>query len=90
MTKAVETLKNSLLDAIIDGEFGNGIVVSVADLKSTFAGKFEDSTLETFLPNSELGALTSGYHRFTIRISKGVYRVHPAELLDRMRDRKLV
>lgn len=90
MAKAVEILRNLLLDAIIDGEIGNGIVVSVADLKATFAGKFEDSTLETFLPNSEMGALTSGYHRFTIRISKGMCRIHPTELLDRMRTRQLV
>ena len=90
MTKSAEILRNLLLDAVIDGEIGKGIVVSVAELKSKFFGKFEDSTLDTFLSNSELGALTSGYHRFTIRISKGLYRIHPTELLHRMRDRKLV
>ena len=83
-------LRMLLLDAVIDGGFGSGIVVSVADLKTTFAGKFKEKTLDTFLSNSEMGALTSGYHRFTIRIDKGLYQIHPVELLYRMRDRKLV
>ena len=90
MAKSEEILRNLLLDAVIDGEFGSGIVVSVADLKTTFAGKFKEKKLDTFLSNSEMGALTSGYHRFTIRIDKGLYQIHPVELLYRMRDRKLV
>ena len=62
-----ETLRNVLLDAVIDGELGNGIVVSTAELKAYAGdGKFSDNYLATFLPNSEMGALTAGYRRFTI------------------------
>jgi hypothetical protein len=90
MNKAEETLKNSLLDAMIDGVIGSGIVVSVADLKTTFSGQYSDNYLNTFLANSEMEALTSGYPAFTSRIGEGLYRIHPVELLYRMRDRKLV
>jgi len=86
-----ESLRNLLLDAVIDGNFGKGIVVSTADLKAKFAGgNFSDNYLATFLPNSEMGALTAGYRRFTIRIDDGMYQIHPVELLYRMRDRGLV
>lgn len=86
-----DSLRNLLLDAVIDGNFGNGIVVSTAELKAKFAGgDFSDNYLSTFLSSSEVGALTSGYHRFTIRIDEGRYQIHPVELLFRMRDRELV
>ncbi len=86
-----ETLRNALLDAVIDGKFGKGLVVSVAELKTYFTESgFSDSYLQTFLPNSEMGALKAGYRRFTIRIGEGVYQIHPVELLYRMRDRGLV
>jgi hypothetical protein len=86
-----ETLRNVLLDAVIEGKLGNGIIVSTAELKAYVAdGKFSDNYLATFLPNSEMGALTAGYRRFTIRVDEGVYQIHPVELLYRMRDRGLV
>lgn len=90
MSKPDETLRHLLLDAVIDGEIGNGIVVSVADLKSKFADRYSENYLNTFLANSEMEADTSGYRQFTFRIGEGVYRIHPVELLYRMRDRKLV
>lgn len=88
---ANESLRNVLLDAVIDGEFGKGIVVSVSELKAKFGGDdYSENYLNTFLANSEMGALTAGYRRFTIRVDDGVYQIHPVELLYRMRDRCLV
>lgn len=87
---ADESLRNVVLDAVIDGTFGNGIVVSVSELKAKFGGDYSENYLNTFLANSEIGALTAGYRRFTIRIDEGVYQIHPVELLYRMRDRGLV
>jgi hypothetical protein len=88
---ANDSLRNVLLDAVINGEFGNGIVVSVSELKATFGGgEYSENYLNTFLANSEMGALTAGYRRFTIRVDDGVYQIHPVELLYRMRDRGLV
>ena len=86
-----ESLRNALLDAVIDGEFGKGIVVSVSELKAKFGGgEYRENYLNTFLANSEMGALTAGYRRFVIRVSEGVYQIHPVELLYRMREKKLV
>lgn len=88
---ADESLRNVLLDAVIDGGFGNGIVVSTPELKAKFGGgEYSENYLNTFLANSEMGALTAGYRRFTIRVGEGVYQIHPVELLYRMRDRGLV
>lgn len=88
---ADDSLRNALLDAVIDGTFGKGIVVTVSELKAKFGGgEYRENYLNTFLANSEMGALTAGYRRFTIRIDEGVYQIHPVELLYRMRDRGLV
>ena len=90
---AVDSLRNVVLDAVIDGKFGKGIVVSVSDLKAKFGGgegEYSENYLNTFLANSEMGALTAGYRRFTVRVDAGVYQIHPVELLYRMRDRGLV
>jgi hypothetical protein len=87
---ADESLRNVVLDAVIDGTFGKGIVVSVSELKAKFGADYSENYLNTFLANSEMGALTAGYRRFTIRVDEGVYQIHPVELLYRMRDRELV
>ena len=88
---ANNSLRNVVLDAVIDGEFGKGIVVSVSELKAKFGGgEYSENYLNTFLANSEMGALTAGYPRFTIRVGEGVYQIHPVELLSRMRERGLV
>lgn len=87
---ADDSLRNKVLDAVIDGEFGKGIVVSVSELKARFGEEYSVNYLNTFLANSEMEALTAGYRRFTIRVGEGVYQIHPVELLYRMRDRGLV
>jgi len=88
---ANDSLRSVVLDAVIDGTFGKGIVVSVSELKAKFGGgEYSENYLNTFLANSEMGAWTAGYRRFTIRIDEGVYQIHPVELLYRMRDRGLV
>jgi len=88
---ANDSLRSVVLDAVIDGNFGKGIVVSVSELKAKFGGgEYSENYLNTYLANSEMGALTAGYRRFTIRVDEGVYQIHPVELLYRMRDRGLV
>jgi hypothetical protein len=85
-----KALRELILNAVIDGELGTGLVVTRQQVMEKFKGKFADNYLSTILANSEMGAKTSGYPPFTIRIADGKYQIHPVELLYRMRDRELI
>jgi hypothetical protein len=83
------TLKDRLLDAIIDGNIGSGIIVTRSEFMDFFRTE-NTSTTGVFLSNSEIntGANHSPtYDHFTTRISTGVYRIHPQSIIDRMNDR---
>lgn len=86
------TLRERFLDAVIDGKLGNGIVVS----RQNFMDYFSDdnpATTGCFLSNSEIvtGQPHSPmYSHFTLRISEGVYHIHPDALRARMIERKLI
>lgn len=90
MNNPINTLRDSILDAVIDGSLGNGIVVTRQQVMTEFNGKFADNYLSVILSNSEMKSNQSGYKPFTIRIAEGKYQIHPAELLARMRDRGLI
>ena len=83
-------LKTRLLDAILDGKFGTGIVVT----RSEFIKYFHDvpeGTTGAFLSNSEMktGVKHSPhYEHFLERIGEAQYRVHPAALLERYAERE--
>lgn len=88
--KVEQALREQILNAVIDGELGDGLVVTRKQVMEKFKGKFEDSYLSVILSNSEMGAKTSGYPPFTIKHGRGKYRIHPVELLYRMRDRGMI
>jgi hypothetical protein len=90
VSNPIKTLRVSIIDAVIDGTLGNGIVVTRQQVMSEFNGKFADKYLSVILSNSEIDANQKGYRPFTIRIDEGKYQIHPLELLYRMHDRKLV
>lgn len=85
------TLRNRLLDAIIDGQLGNGITVTRQDFMRFFSEE-NPATTGCFLSNSEIitgSPHSPTYTHFTQRITEGKYRIHPAALLARMNERDL-
>ena len=85
------SLREKLLDGIIDGKLGTGIIVTRQELINAFPE--EPQTYSgVFLSNSEMetGHHSPTYDHFTIRVSRGRYRIHPQALIDRMRERRLI
>lgn len=83
------TLRERLLDAMLDGEFGNGLVVTRQELIHHFHD-VNEATTGVFLSNSEIttGAPHSPtYTHFTQRLSEGRYRIHPHALCERLAQR---
>ena len=84
------TLRERFLDALIDGRIGKDGVVTRREFMSHFSDE-NPLTTGCFLSNSEM---TSGaehspnYTHFTMRIRKGVYRVHEEAIAERLRDRR--
>ncbi len=86
------TLRNRFLDSIIDGQLGNGITVTRQDFIQFFSNE-NPATTGCFLSNSEIvtGAPHSpNYTHFTLRISEGVYHIHPGALQNRMQERGIL
>ena len=83
------TLRERLLDAILDGKIGKGLVVTRQELMSHF-DDVNSATTGVLLSNSEM---TTGvphsptYTHFTQRISEGQYRIHPSALAERLAQR---
>lgn len=83
------TLRERLLDAMLDGEIGKGLVVTRQELISHF-DDVNSATTGVLLSNSEM---TTGvphsptYTHFTQRISEGRYRIHPGALVERLAQR---
>lgn len=83
------TLRERLLDAMLDGEIGHGLVVTRQELIRHFSD-VNEATTGVLLSNSEIktGAPHSPtYTPFTQRLSEGRYRVHPSALAERLAQR---
>lgn len=86
------TLRNRFLDAVIDGELGNGITITRQAFMSFFLNE-NPATTGCFLSNSEIvtGAPHSpNYTHFTLRVSEGRHRIHPGALQERMIERGIL
>lgn len=86
------TLRERFLDAIIDGQLGNGIIVTRYGFMQFFSSD-NPATTGVFLSNSEIetGTLHSPtYTHFTLRVAEGQYRVHPKAIQERMQQRGLL
>jgi len=82
-------LRERLLDAILDGEIGQGLVITRQELIRYFRD-VNEATTGVLLSNSELttGAPHSPtYTHFTQRLSEGRYRIHPTALAERLIER---
>lgn len=85
------SLRTDLIDAVIDGLIGNGTDFTRQGVISFFPNSSPNYT-GCFLSNSEMrtGQHSPTYKHFTIRVARGVYRVHPAALQARMQERALL
>ena len=85
------SLREQFLDALIDGRLGRGGLVSRGEFMALFREEKKTYT-GVFLSNSEMrtGHHSPTYHHFTIRVSKGIYRVDPEAILERRRARGLI
>jgi hypothetical protein len=84
-------LRERFLDTLIDGLLGRGLVVRRREFMRFFA-ELSSKYTGVFLSNSEMltGQHSPTYDHFTMRIGRGVYRVHPNALSQRMRERGLL
>lgn len=85
------SLGTELVDAFIDGLIGNGTDFTRQEVISIFS-RFSPNYTGCFLSNSEMrtGQHSPTYRHFTVRVARGVYRVHPAALQARMQERALL
>ncbi|MBK4998579.1 hypothetical protein IAE37_000855 [Pseudomonas sp. S31] len=84
------SLRTDVLDAVIDGRLGQGLVVT-RQAVIQFFNDIGESYTGVILSNSEMttGVSSPTYDHFTQRIGVGTYRIHPQALLDRMAERGL-
>lgn len=82
------SLREKLLDGMIDGNIGIGIIVTRQELMKAFPEEPQTYT-GVFLSNSEMttGMHSPTYDHFTERMSRGRYRIHPMALAKRMKER---
>jgi hypothetical protein len=84
------SLRQRLLDAVIDGKIGKGIVVTRAQMLRHFKDD-KPTYVGSFLPNSEMDAkekFGSVAKAFVIRVDTGKYQIHPTAIQERMRERE--
>ena len=86
-----DTLRNRVLDAIIDGQLGDGIIITRKKLMDYFEEDNQNTT-GCFLSNSEMttGMHSPTYLHFTQRVGVGTYRIHPQAIHKRMQQRGLI
>lgn len=86
-----KSIHDHLLDAMLDGHLGKGLVVTRQEVMSFFDG-IKKSYTGVLLSNAELETSESSptWRKYTQRIGKGIYRVHPIALANRLRARRKV
>lgn len=86
------TLKDRFLDALIDGQLGNGIIVTRQEVMRFFPDD-NPATTGVFLSNSEINTgspHSPTWSHFTLRVEDGRYRVHPQSIQERMQQRGIL
>lgn len=84
------SLADRFLDASIDGLLGTGLQVTRQQFMKFFS-ELPANSSGTVLSNSEINsANTPTYRKITIRVSDGVYIIHPEALLERMKQHHLI
>jgi len=79
------SLREELLDAVLAGIIGNNGIVTRQEFLAQFTNHPENYT-SSFLSNSEMdtGQHSPTYEKFTNRIERGVYQIHPDALNERL------
>ena len=90
-TYIAESIHDLLLDAVLDGQIGSGIIVTRKEIM-TFFDNVKKSYTGVLLSNAEMETSSHSptWRKYTRRISKGVYRIHPIALANRLRSRRKV
>jgi hypothetical protein len=85
------TLRERLLDAVIDGHLGHGLIVTRQEVMAHFPSDPATYT-GVMLSNSEMitGQHSPTYDHFTLRVAEACYRIHPLALSERMQTRGLL
>jgi hypothetical protein len=78
------SLREELLDEIIAGKLGNNGVVTRQEIINHFPN-YPETYTGVFLSNSEMdtGQHSPTYEKFTQRIDRGVYQIHPNAINER-------
>lgn len=84
------TLRERLLDAMLDGLIGNGLVVTRQEVMNFFSD-VKSSYTGVLLSNAEMetGIHSPTWAKYTNRIEPGTYRIHPDALAQRARERQV-
>ena len=83
-------IHDQLLDAVLDGQIGKGLIVTRQEVINFF-DNVKKSYTGVLLSNSEMETSDHSptWRKYTRRISEGVYRIHPIALANRLRGRKV-
>lgn len=81
-------LRQRILDAVLDGELGAGVVVTRPEVIAHFPDVSKAYT-GVVLSNAEMdtGTHSPTWEHYTHRIARGVYRISPTALAERLRER---
>lgn len=81
-------LRQRILDAVLDGELGAGVVVTRPEVIAHFPDVSKTYT-GVVLSNAEMdtGTHSPTWEHYTHRIARGVYRISPTALAERLRER---
>lgn len=82
-------LRQRILDAVLDGRLGKGIVVTRQEVIEHFPDVPKSYT-GVVLSNAEMttGTHSPTWEHYTHRLSRGVYRIAPAALTERLQERQ--
>ena len=86
------SLREDLLDGIINGKIGRGLVVTRKEFVEYFArSQYSEKYISSFLSDSELGSKHStSYEKFTMQVEEGKYCIDPFAVFQRMKDRGMI
>jgi transcriptional regulator with XRE-family HTH domain len=81
-------LRQRILDAVLDGKLGTGVVVTRPEVMAYFP-EINKAYTGVVLSNAEMdtGSHSPTWEHYTHRIARGVYRVSPTALAERLRER---
>lgn len=83
------SIHDSLLDAMLDGQIGKGLIVTRQEVMAFFE-EVKKSYTGVLLSNAEMETSDHSptWRKYTRRIAAGVYRIHPISLANRLKSRR--